>query len=84
MIRRQRRDDIKHEHHGVLDELTRIELGEDRADRWYHGSIRRMAPIHAEWIVEMFGELSAARKMELVRRLDDLKDAMHATLTTSL
>ena len=44
----------------------------------------RMAPIHAEWIVEMFGELSAARKMELVRRLDDLKDAMHATLSTSL
>ena len=44
----------------------------------------RMAPIHAQWIVGIFEELSSEKKRGLVRRLDDLKQAMHATLSTSL
>jgi DNA-binding MarR family transcriptional regulator len=44
----------------------------------------QMAPIHAEWIVEIFGELPAAEKKVLVHKLDNLKKAMNATLSTSL
>jgi DNA-binding MarR family transcriptional regulator len=44
----------------------------------------QMAPIHAEWIVEIFGELPAAEKKMLVHKLDNLKKAMNATLSTSL
>ena len=42
----------------------------------------QMAPIHAEWIVEIFGELPAAEKKALVHKLDNLKKAMNATLST--
>jgi DNA-binding MarR family transcriptional regulator len=44
----------------------------------------QMAPIHAEWIVEIFGEFPAAEKKVLVHKLDNLKKAMNATLSTSL
>jgi DNA-binding MarR family transcriptional regulator len=44
----------------------------------------QMAPVHARWIVEIFGELPAVEKKVLVRKLDNLKKAMNATLSTSL
>jgi hypothetical protein len=34
--RAERGDDFNHEHDGVLDQCSRIELGESRADRWPH------------------------------------------------
>jgi DNA-binding MarR family transcriptional regulator len=43
-----------------------------------------MAPIHAEWILELFAEFPESEKRSLVRQLDGLKAAMHATLSTSL
>ena len=43
-----------------------------------------MAPVHAVWIEEIFAEMSDADKRDLVRQLDGLKAAMHATLSTSL
>ena len=43
-----------------------------------------MAPAHAEWILELFGEMPASEKRNLVRQLDGLKAAMRATLSTSL
>ena len=43
-----------------------------------------MAPIHAEWILDLFAEMPDAEKRHLVRQLDGLKAAMHATLSTSL
>lgn len=42
------------------------------------------APLHAEWILELFAEMPAAEKRALVRQLDGLKEAMRATLSTSL
>jgi hypothetical protein len=43
-----------------------------------------MAPIHAVWINEIFAEMPEADKSNLVNQLDELKAAMHATLSTSL
>ena len=43
-----------------------------------------MAPVHAEWILDLFAEMPSADKRSLVRQLDGLKAAMHATLSTSL
>jgi DNA-binding MarR family transcriptional regulator len=43
-----------------------------------------MAPVHAEWILELFGEMPDSEKRNLVRQLDGLKAAMRATLSTSL
>ena len=44
----------------------------------------KMAPIHAVWINEIFAEMPEADKSKLVNQLDELKAAMHATLSTSL
>jgi len=44
----------------------------------------QMAPIHAAWIEQIFSEMPEADKRGLVRQLDELKAAMHATLSTSL
>lgn len=44
----------------------------------------QMAPVHAVWIEEIFAEMPDADKRGLVRQLDELKAAMHATLSTSL
>ena len=43
-----------------------------------------MARIHAGWIEEIFAEMPKQEKRELVQRLDALKAAMRATLSTSL
>ncbi|MCT8974183.1 MarR family winged helix-turn-helix transcriptional regulator [Microbaculum marinisediminis] len=43
-----------------------------------------MAPILASWIEEIFAEFSVESQADLVSRLDELKEAMHATLSTSL
>jgi DNA-binding MarR family transcriptional regulator len=43
-----------------------------------------MAPVHAQWIQEMFAEVPEADKRALVRQLDALKAAMRATLRTSI
>ncbi|WP_436644371.1 MarR family winged helix-turn-helix transcriptional regulator [Microbaculum sp. FT89] len=43
-----------------------------------------MAPIHACWIEEIFAEFSVESQADLVSRLDELKEAMRATLSTSL
>ncbi|HKS60056.1 MAG TPA: MarR family transcriptional regulator [Xanthobacteraceae bacterium] len=48
------------------------------------GAFAEMAPVHAEWILELFGELPDSEKRNLVRHLDALKAAMRATLSTSL
>jgi DNA-binding MarR family transcriptional regulator len=44
----------------------------------------QMAPILAGWIEEIFAEMPKQEKRELVQRLDALKAAMSATLSTSL
>jgi DNA-binding MarR family transcriptional regulator len=44
----------------------------------------QMARIHAGWIEEIFAEMPKQEKRELVQRLDALKAAMRATLSTSL
>lgn len=43
-----------------------------------------MAPIHANWISDLFVELPADNKDTLITQLDSLKAAMRATLSTSL
>jgi hypothetical protein len=43
-----------------------------------------MAPIHANWIEEIFAEMPKHEKRGLVEQLDGLKAAMRATLSTSL
>lgn len=43
-----------------------------------------MSPIHATWIEEVFAEMPAEDQAELCSRLDELKAAMNATLSTSL
>jgi hypothetical protein len=43
-----------------------------------------MAPVHADWIEEIFAEMSKQEKRELIRHLDGLKSAMRATLSKSL
>ncbi len=47
-------------------------------------SFAEMAPVHAVWIEEIFAEMPEADKSKLITQLDDLKAAMHATLSTSL
>ena len=42
------------------------------------------APIHGRWVEEIFAGLSSARREDLIDALDELKDAMRATLSTSL
>jgi DNA-binding MarR family transcriptional regulator len=44
----------------------------------------QMAPVHADWIEEIFAEMSKQEKRELIRHLDGLKSAMRATLSKSL
>jgi DNA-binding MarR family transcriptional regulator len=44
----------------------------------------QMAPIHADWIEEIFAEMPKREKRELIQQLDGLKAAMRATLSTSL
>jgi DNA-binding MarR family transcriptional regulator len=44
----------------------------------------QMAPIHADWIEEIFAEMPKREKRELIQQLDGLKSAMRATLSTSL
>jgi DNA-binding MarR family transcriptional regulator len=43
-----------------------------------------MAPVHAQWIQEIFAGVAEADKRALVRQLDALKAAMRATLRTSI
>lgn len=47
-------------------------------------SFKRWAPEHAEWIAAIFDEFPDKRKRDLIAGLDELKDAMKATLSQSL
>jgi DNA-binding MarR family transcriptional regulator len=44
----------------------------------------QMAPIHADWIKEIFAEMPKQDKRDLIHSLDALKAAMRATLSKSL
>jgi DNA-binding MarR family transcriptional regulator len=48
------------------------------------GAFAEMAPVHAEWILQLFSEMPDSEKRNLIRQLDGLKAAMRATLSTSL
>lgn len=51
-----------------------------------HGrqAFAQMAPVHANWIEDIFAEMPRHEKRALVEQLDGLKAAMRATLSTSL
>ncbi|MET0278760.1 MAG: MarR family transcriptional regulator [Pseudorhodoplanes sp.] len=44
----------------------------------------QMAPIHADWIEEIFAKMAKHEKRQLIDQLDALKAAMRATLSKSL
>ena len=44
----------------------------------------QMAPVHADWIEDIFAKMPKSEKRDLVNQLDNLKEAMRATLSTSL
>lgn len=80
----------------VVDDLERLELvvrknaKDDRRaiviqlTNKGRRAFAEMAPIHADWIESIFVRMPRSEKRDLVRQLDVLKEALRATLSTSV